>query len=410
MRILVIHQYFLEKGGFGGSRFNQFAKYWAGKGHQITVVAGTVDYATGQKSRKYPQKIINKNSIDKNITVLRCHVSGSYNKNFLGRSWAYLSFTLSSLWAGLFCAGKQDIIVATSPPLLVGLTGYILSKIKHISWIFEVRDLWPKFAIDAGVLKNSLLIKFSYWLESFIYKKAKLINVLTPAFKDYLLKEKKVPDNKIIYIPNAADLDLMQPGEKNNWVRKKYNWQDRFVVLYIGAHGVANDLWQIINAAQELKNKQDISFVLIGDGMEKNRLIKKAELENSDNIQFIDPVPKEKVADFINASDVCTAVLRPVFTTTYPNKVFDYMACAKPIILPIDGACRELVVEQAKAGIFVEPGNAQEFKKAVLFFYQCPEKLEKLGINGYNFVRENFDRQKLADKYLKILYENLFSR
>lgn len=402
MRILVIHQYFLRKKDPGISRFNQFVKYWARKDNEITVIAGNVNIQFLIKQKKLKWKFIALERENVKIKVMRTYVSALYNKSFRGRLWAYLTYTFSSTIAGLI-SGKQDIVIATSPPLFVAIPGYIISRIKRIPLIFEVRDLWPKFAIDTGVLTNSLIIKLSYWLENFIYKKAKLINVLTPAFKEYLIKEKKVSENKIIYIPNAADLDLMQPGEKNNWVRKKYNWQDKFVILYIGAHGLANDLSQIINVAKLLKNNKNILFVLVGDGMEKNKLIKKAELENLDNIQFIDSVPKEKVVDFINASDVCTAVLQPVFTTTYPNKVFDYMACAKPIILPINGACRELVVEQAKAGIFVEPGNAREFKKAILFFYKNHEKLEKLGVNGYNFVRENFDRKKLANKYLKIL-------
>lgn len=403
MKILVIHQYFLEKEGAGGSRFNQFAKYWAQKGHQITIITGTVDYQTGKKIEKYKKRWIVKEEINKNITVFRCYVSESYNKNFLGRFWAYISFTLSSIWAGLFCVNKQDIVIATSPPLFVTISGYFISRIKKISLIFEVRDLWPKFAVETGILKNKLLIKFSYWLENFIYQKADLINVLTPAFKDYLLKEKKVLENKIIYIPNAADLDLMQPGPKDNWVREGFDWGDKFVILYIGAHGVANDLWQIIDVAKLLKNNNDILFVLIGEGMEKQKLITTAKEQNLTNVQFLYPVPKNKIIDFINAADICTAVLQPIFTTTYPNKVFDYMACAKPIILPINGICRKLVVEEAKAGIFVRPRDAKGFQEKILYLYNHRQELEKLGENGYQFVNQNFNREKLADKYLEIM-------
>jgi len=405
MNILVIHQYFLEKEGAGGSRFNQFAKFWANKGHKITIVAGTVDYATGNKNKKYRGKLVTKERIDKNITVFRCHVSEAYNKNFLGRLWAYFSFTLSSTWAGLLYIGKQDIIIATSPPLFVAIPGYIIDKLKRIPLIFEVRDLWPKFAIDTGVIKNNTLIKLSLCLEKWIYRKASLINVLTPAFKKYLISEKNVAEKKIIYIPNAADLDLIKPGSRNNWVRKRYNWEDKFVILYVGAHGVANDLWQIINVAKILRNNKNILFALVGDGMEKPKLKTEIQKQNLKNIQFIDPVPKEKIVDFINASDVCTATLKPIFTTTYPNKVFDYMAGSKPIILPIDGACRKLVVDEAKAGFFIKPGNAHDFKKKILYLYNHPEESKKLGQNGYNFVKENFDRQQLANKYLKIISE-----
>ncbi len=405
MNILIIHQYFLEKQGAGGSRFNQFAKYWADKGHKITIIAGTVDYATGRKNKKYKGKLFTKEKIDKNITVFRCYVSEAYNKNFLGRLWAYFSFTISSTYAGLFLTKKQDILVATSPPLFVAIPAYIISKLKKISLIFEIRDLWPKFAIDTGVIKNNTLIKLSLYLEKWIYKKADLINVLTPAFKEYLISKKNVPREKIIYIPNAADLDLMKPGTKNNWVRKKYNWENKFVILYVGAHGVANDLWQIIDVAETIRSDKNILFALVGDGMEKPKLKKEVQNRNLKNIQFIDPVPKKEIVDFINASDICTAILKPIFTTTYPNKIFDYMACSKPIILPIDGACRELVINDAKAGIFVEPKNQNNFKKTILTLEKNPQKCKNLGQNGYKFVIKNFDRKILAKKYLKIISE-----
>jgi len=403
MRILIVHQYFLEKEGAGGSRFNQFAKYWAEKNNQITIIAGTVDYASGKKEKKYQNKWLVKEKINNQITILRCYVSGSYNKNFLGRLWAYFSFVFSSTWALIFCAGKQDVVIATSPPLFVAITGYLAKIIKRIPLIFELRDLWPKFAIDEGLLKNKLIIKLSLGLENFIYKKANLINVLTPAFKEYLLKEKGVKENKIIYIPNGADLDIFQPGSQENWVRQKYNWQNKFVILYIGAHGVANDLWQIVKTADLLKNNHEILFVLIGDGMEKPKLKTEAQKLNLTNLQFIDSVPKTKMPDFVNASDLCTAVLKKIYITTYPNKVFDYMACAKPIILLIDGVARKLVINKAQAGLFVEPNNANDFKEKILYLFNQLVERKKLGENGYHFVKKNFDREKLAEKYLEII-------
>jgi glycosyltransferase involved in cell wall biosynthesis len=403
MKILIIHQYFLEQNGAGGSRFNQFVKYWAEAGHKITIVAGTVDYATGKKEERYKGKWIVRNEIGSNAVVFRCFVSENYNKNFLGRFLAYFSFVISSFWAILFCIGDQDVIIATSPPLFVAIPAYIAKIIRKAPLIFEIRDLWPKFAVDAGVIKNKLIIKFSYGLEYFIYRKADLINVLTPSFKEYLLKEKNISENKIIYIPNGGDLDIMKPGPKDNWVRNKFNWSNKFIVLYVGAHGTANDLWQIINVAKLLKDRRDILFVLIGDGMEKLKLKETTQKEKLDNIQFLDPVPKNAIVDFINASDVCVAILQPIFTTTYPNKIFDYMACAKPIILPIDGVCRRLIIDEAGAGIFAKPGDAPDFKEKILYFYDRPEEAREMGLRGLDFVKNNFDRKKLAQKYLEAI-------
>ena len=405
MNILIIHQYFLREGESGISRFNQFAKYWLGAGHKITVIAGTGSHImTGDKGREgYKNKFLVREKIATNIEVIRTYVTPAYNKNFFTRLRAYFSFLFSSIF-GIIFSGKQDIVIASSPPLFVGITGYFASRIKSIPFIFEVRDLWPDFAIEARVLRNKFLIKLSYFLEKFIYKKANLINVLTPAFEKVLLEKKKVLPNKIIYIPNGADLDILQPGPKQNWVREKYNWQDKFIILYVGAHGLANNLDLILDTAHLIiKDYNDIIFVLIGDGMLKPKLIERAKKENLDNVIFLEPVPKEKIKDYINAADVCTAILKKIYDTTYPNKVFDYMSCAKAIILPIDGAVRELVVEQAKAGIFSEPENPEEFKKSTLYFYNHQEQIDKMGQKGYQFVKQNFSREILAQKYLEIM-------
>ena len=401
MKILIIHQYFLGKDEAGGSRFNQFAKYWSRNGHKITVIAGTVHYATGLKKENYRKKwVIEEN--DGEAKVLRTYVHSGYNKNFMERLLAYFSFTVSSTWAGIFYTGKQDVILATSPPLFVGISGYIISRVKRIPFIFEVRDLWPKFAIDTGVLRNKLFIKLAYRLERFIYEKSLLINVLTPAYKKYLIEEREIPERKIIFIPNGADLSLFQPAIRDNWVRKRYNWQNKFVILYVGAHGVANDLIQLIKVAERFRDHPDILFALIGDGMEKQKLEKLVVEKGLTNVQFIDSRPKREMLDFINATDACTAVLKKVFITTYPNKLFDYMACAKPVILPIDGSSRELI-EDANAGIYVEPENPIEFEEAVLRLYNNHNLCKEYGENGYRYVKVKFSREKVAYKYEKIL-------
>ena len=402
MNILLIHQYYLGKNEGGGSRFNEMCKYWAEDGFDVTVVAGTVHYATGTKDKKYKGKW-NVREQDEKVKIIRCFVLSSYNKSFLGRLFAYVSFFLSSLWAGLFYTGEIDTIVATSPPLTVGLTAILLSFFKKTPFIFEVRDLWPDSAIQSGVLKNKLLIKLSYWLENISYRKAKKIVVLTPAFKEYLLK-RGIAEEKIAFIPNAADLDLFEPGNKNNWVRKKYNLGKKFVVLYTGAHGKANALSQLIEAANLLREYKDIVFMLVGDGMEKNKLKKLTDNLGLNNVIFVDTQPKDRMTDFINASDVCTAVLKKldVFKTVYPNKIFDYMACGKPIIIGIDGAARKLI-EDANCGVFAEPENAEKIKDRVLFFYSNRNLCKMYGSRGRKFVEAQMNRKIMAERYEELL-------
>lgn len=410
MHVLVVHQYFLGKDDAGGSRWNQFAKYWSQKGHKVTVLAGTVHYATGQKPPEYKGKFIVRDEESENVEVLRCYVSESYNKSFIGRFWAYLSFAISSIWAGLFYAGKCDVIICTSPPLTVGLTGWILSRLKRIPMVFEVRDLWPESAIDTGVLTNKWLIKLSYWLEKRSYKSAKWINVLTPAFERKLIENKNICPDKISMIPNGADLDIFKPGSRNNWVREKHGLGDKFVVTYVGAHGKANCLGQMLEAAEHLINYPDIVLMLVGDGMEKPMLKEAAIQKNLENVLFVDSVPKNIIADYITASNVCTAVLKKIdtFKTVYPNKVFDYMSAARPVIIGIDGVARKLI-EDAGAGIYVEPENAKAFANAVLKLKENYQFCNEYGENGLDFVRKSFAREILAEKYVNILTDKVVS-
>ena len=405
MNILIVHQYYLGKKDAGGSRWNQFAKYWSQMGHKVTVLAGTVHYATGQKLPDYKGRFVVREKGTENVEILRCYVSESYNKSFIGRFWAYLSFSISSIWAGLFHTGRCDVIICTSPPLTVGLTGWILSSLKRIPMVFEVRDLWPESAIDTGVLTNKWLIKMSCWLEKKSYSSSSWINVLTPAFEKALVKKKGISPDKISMIPNGADIDIVKPGPRDNWVREKYKFNNKFVVTYVGAHGVANALMQLVEAGKILKEKdQQVQIVLVGDGMEKPKLIEAIRKFGLDNVTFIDPVPKSQITDYLNASDVCTAVLKKcdTFKTVYPNKVFDYMSAAKPTIVAIDGIARELV-EDAEAGLYVEPENPQSFAEAVLKLKGNAELCTTYGKNGLDFVRQNFNRHTLAKNYIDIL-------
>lgn len=411
MHILLVHQYFLGKNDAGGSRWNQFAKYWSQKGHRITVLAGTVHYASGQKEEKYRRRFIVREAESEGIEILRCYVSDQYNKSFLGRFWAYLSFAISSITAGLFKAASYDIIICTSPPLTVGLTGCVLSRIKNVPLVFEVRDLWPESAIDTGVLTNSLLIRLSYWLERLSYRNASWINALTPAFEKALIEYKGIRSERISMIPNAADLDLFRPNLSGTEVRDKYDLHGRFVVTYVGAHGVANHLIQLLEAAKLLEKNPDIVFMLVGDGMQKPLLQKTAADWNLRNVIFVDPVAKHEIADYLAASDICTAVLKKVdtFKTVYPNKMFDYMAMAKPVILGIDGVARELI-ENAGAGVYVTPEDAQAFAAAVMRFKTDADLRKDCGASGLKFVSEKFSRHVLADRYIKILQTHVLEQ
>lgn len=404
MNILLLHQYFLEEDDAGGSRWNEMTKMWTDKGHTVTVLAGMMHANGKEKRQEYKGRYFVKKK-QGNINVIRCHVSEAYNKNFLGRLWGYFSFMFSSLWAGLFKAkGKFDVVVVTSPPLFVGLSGYLVSRFRRMPFVFEIRDLWPESAIDTGVLTNKTIIKLAYWFEAFIYRKAALINVLTPAFYKTLLEKKNVSAGKLIMIPNASDFTLSEEL-LNSFDRETFRIQQeldgKFVITYVGAHGVANHLEQVLEAGKALEDT-NVQFLLIGQGMEKEKLKQKAKEMAIKNVRFIDAVPKKEVFKYILASEMGASVLKRVdtFKTVYSNKTFDYMSCKKPILMAIDGVSRELV-ETAQAGSYVEPENIAAYNTVIRQYLKDPMRLQTEGENGYRYAKVNFDREVLAEKYIQ---------
>lgn len=408
MHILLIHQYFQETDDPGGLRWNAMAKLWVEKGHQVTVIAGMTHYTKGIRHPKYRNKYTYVDEFAPGITVIRTHVSKSYNNNFRGRMNAYFAFAISGIYGGLFKArAKYDCIVVSSPPLTVGLIALTLSLFKRIPYIFEIRDLWPESAIDTGVLKNKFIIKQSFRLEKLLYKKALLINVVTPAMRTALITNKGIPESKISYFPNAADFELTD-NLLSNFDKAAFRQQhniplNHFVACYVGAHGVANHLIQLLEAA-ELVKAAPITIILIGDGMLKNELIATSERRCLSNVLFFDAVPKEQALEFILAADIGLSILKKAeaFKTVYSNKTFDYMACKKPVLLTIDGVSRELV-EEANAGYYSPPEEPEALAAALRYLLSNREEIITKGENGYQFAKQHFDRTTLGDAYINTI-------
>ena len=408
MKILVLHQYYLMAGQAGGSRFNEMARFWTEAGDQVTVIAGTVDYVSGVKPEKYRGRFLVKEN-DNGVTVWRCYVPESYGRSYAGRMWAFFAFVLSAS-AAVMRVERPDVIVASSPPLVIALPALLAARLRwgRIPWVFEVRDLWPESAVTTGVLSaDSLLTHTLYGLERWACRLADRINVLTPAFKDDIGRRGLADAAKISLIPNGADLDQFTPGPMYNGIRREFGWGERFVVLYAGAHGRANAVGQLVDAAELLQDRPDILIATAGDGNERNMLQFAVRARRLRNIVFLGAQPKERMPALISAANVGAAVLQnnPTFRTVYPNKVFDYMACCCPTLLAIDGVARQLVCDQARAGVFVEPENAAAIANAIRHLADHPAECEEMGANGRSWVLANASRQALAARYLDLMRE-----
>lgn len=408
MKILVVHQHYLMSGQPGGARFNEFARLWAEAGHEVTVIAGNLNYATGQVPERYRGKWVTRER-DGSVTVYRCHVPTSYGTSYPGRMWAFFAFTFSASSAAVL-SDRPDVVIATSPPLITPIPGWLAARLpwRRVPWIFEVRDLWPESAVTTGVLREgSPLTRALYLLERWACRGADRINVLTPAFRDNLVSRSLAPGHKIVFVPNGADTDKYHPGPRDNDVRRELGWGDRFVVMYAGAHGRANALKQLVETAEQLRGRDDILIACVGDGPERMELDAEVRRRKLGNIIFHGAQPKERMPDVINACDVGSAVLQrnPTFRTVYPNKVFDYMACERPTLLAIDGVARELVCDRAQAGVFAEPEDPAAIAGAIRQLAADPAGRAAMGRQGRAWVLANASRDVLARRYLAIMEE-----
>ncbi|MCP4547813.1 MAG: glycosyltransferase [bacterium] len=406
MKIAVIHQYYLMPGFPGGSRFNEMARYWSEAGHEVTVIAGTVDYNSGKVPRRYRRRWITEER-DGNVRVLRCYVPGTYGRSYLGRMLAFFAFTFSAATA-VFRLRRPDVVTATSPPLIAAIPGWLAAKVRwrRIPWIFEIRDLWPESAVTTGVLKETAPItRLLYALERWACKRARHIIVLTPAFTDDLIERKLARREEISLIPNGADPRLFQPGPRDNDTRRQFGWGDRFVFMYAGAHGRANALGQLVAAAELLRDREDILIACVGDGPERLKHEAAAGAKGLRNIIFHGPQPKESMPSIVQAADVGMAVLQdnPTFRTIYPNKVFDYMACERPTLLAIDGVARELVCNQAQAGVFTPSEDPESLAATMVEMADDAGHCRELGRRGRIWVSANATRDAMAERYLTLM-------
>ena len=408
MKILVVHQQFLAPGDPGGSRFNEMTRLWSEAGHDVTVVAGALNYSTGVAPRHHRWSWIVRER-DSKVTVLRCFMPSTYSRGYRGRMWAFFGFALSATTA-VCTLSRPDVVIATSPPLLTVIPAWVAASIrrKRAPWIFEIRDLWPESAVTTGVLRgDGRLTRALYGLERWACGAASRINVLTPAFRDDLIERDLAPPERIVFVPNGADTNLFRPGPRDNEVRQALGWGDRTVVLYSGAHGRANALGQLLDAAELLRDRPDILIATVGDGPERVALQQEAQRRRLENVAFGGPQPKERMPQFVNACDVGAAVLasNSTFRTVYPNKVFDYMACERPVLLAIDGVARELVCEQARAGVFAAPENAAALAHAIRRLADDPDGRAEMGRRGRAWVLAHATRESLAAEYLEVLQE-----
>jgi colanic acid biosynthesis glycosyl transferase WcaI len=409
VKILYVSQYFPPEMGAPAARAAELAHHWAEAGHEVSVLTGFPNHPTGvvpPEWRARLRQLIYRENVGR-VDVFRTWLWPLPNRKAHERMRNYASFCLSAALRG-FTLSRPDVVIATSPQLLVGLSGWWIAFARQIPFVFEVRDLWPESltAVGAGN-EDSLLYHALGAIAKFLYQRADLIVVVAPAFKEHLTRQWRIPVEKIAVVENGVESDRFAPATPaaNDALRQQLGAEKKFLVSYIGTMGNAHGLETLLAAAAELRQQNpDVLFLLIGEGAEKARIKSLAESRGLDNVRFLDQQPRERIPAYISASDACLVLLKKteVFKTVIPTKMLEFMSCARPVILGVDGQARQ-IIEDAGAGLVIEPENAEALAQAINQLAANLELRESLGQKGREHILRHFSRQEMAEKYTGIL-------
>jgi glycosyltransferase involved in cell wall biosynthesis len=402
LHVLYISQYFPPEVGATQTRAYEMARNLVQMGHRVTVLTEFPNHPKGVIPPEYRGKWVVYDRLD-GIDVIRTWVYTRPQKNFYTRMGFYMSFMLTGAFCGSLWRGPVDVLYVTSPPFFVGLTGLWLSRLKNARMVLELRDLWPQGAVELGELTNERFIRWAEWLERVYYRKADRIVVVTRGVIDRLVSQ-GVAKEKIRYIPNGSNPDLYYDhGDK---IKSVLGLKSKFVVLYAGIFGIAQGMEFLCEVVAVCKTHKDMHFVFIGEGPLKGQVREIKERKQLNNLSLLDEVPMERIASYISAADVCLVPLKKIdlFTITLPSKLFDFMACQRPVVVSIDGEARR-IVEESGGGVYVEPENIRQMKDVLLKLKSSPAKRRQMGKAGRDYVVKYYSRKQGARDVEQLLNE-----
>ena len=395
--------------GAPAARASELAMHWARKGHEVSVLTGFPNHPTGVVPPEWKaqlRKLTYRERIN-GVNVFRTWLWPLPNRKAHERMRNYASFCVSAALRGMTIP-RPDVVIASSPQLLVGLSGWWIAFSRQLPFVFEVRDLWPESLTAVGVgQENSLLHHTLAAVAKFLYEHSHRIVVVTPAFKDHLIQRWHVPTEKIAVVENGVEADLFapRPNTANDKLRQDLALRERFLVCYIGTMGMAHGLETLLDAADQLQLQDSKThFLLVGEGAEKERIKSLAKSRGLANVTFLDQQPRERIPAFISASDACLVLLKKtdVFKTVIPTKMLEFMSCARPVILGVDGQARQ-IVEDAEAGLVIEPENSAALVAAVNRLSADRALGASLGQKGRQYILQHFSRGRTAEKYIEVL-------
>jgi len=399
MKILFITDNFPPEVNAPATRTYEHCQEWIKKGAEVTIITCAPNFPHGNVYDGYKNKLYQKETVD-SIEVIRVWSYITSNSGFTKRVLDYVSFAFMAFWVGLF--QKNDVIIATSPQFFTTWSAWALSKLRRKPWIFELRDLWPESIKTVGAMKQGRVIDRLEKIELGLYKDADKVVAVTDAFKSNLI-DRGIDANKIEVVTNGSNMALFSPREKDVELLKSLGLEDKFIVGYIGTHGMAHSLDFIVQSLKKIEDPT-IHFLFIGDGAMKKNVVELAQELELKNITFLAPVSKEEVPKYLSIVDVSLAPLKKEdnFKTVIPSKIFEASAMQKPTLLGVEGQAQE-IIEKYDAGLCFEPENEKDFIEKLSDL--CNEKRYKQLQEGCVKLAEDFDRKRLAENMLQIVMD-----
>jgi len=401
MHILLISDNYPPETNAPASRGSEHAQHWVRLGHKVSVLTCAPNFPYGKVYDGYRNSLFQHQNIE-GVDVYRVWTFMSPNAGTIRRSLDFGSFMISSL-LGSFRVNKPDIVIATSPQLFSGISGYLVSKLKRRPFIFEVRDLWPEQIFEIGFLKEGRIHHLLKRIAKYLYINSDLIVTVGEGYKEQIINGYSISSDHIQLIPNGVVLDNFTSKGCRQAIRKRLGLKNKFVVAYIGTHGMSQKLETILDAA-EITNNEDVSFVFFGDGARKKYLLEEKARRKLENCSFYPAVQKEEVPALYEAADLCVVTLKKcdLFKGTCPSKIFEAMAMECPIVLSGEGRS-EAILEEAKAGISVPPEKPDHLLRTIINLSKDQALRINMGKNGRKYVEAYHSREKLAEQYIKVL-------
>ncbi|MDT8392850.1 MAG: glycosyltransferase family 4 protein [Bacteroidales bacterium] len=404
MKLLILTQYYPPETGAAQNRLHDLAKRLKAKGAEVSILTAMPNYPKMKVFDGYRHSCYKKEIIE-GITIRRSWIYVKNSRSIFHRLLNYFSFVFTSLFTGLFRTPRPDYILCESPPLFLGISAFILSRVKGARLIFNISDLWPESAEKLGLIRSRFLLGMSSKLEMFLYRKSYLITGQTKGIVANI--SQRMPGKTVHWLPNGAEPDVYDPAKFNNMLWRCENGfdPDDFLVFYGGILGHAQGLEVILLAAELLKSHEKIKFVIMGSGPCREELIEMKNKMGINNVVFFDSSPKAKMPEVLASVDVSLIPLRKLdlFKGAIPSKIFESLAMKKPIILGVEGEARSLFIEDARCGVAYTPDDYADLAQKVLLLSGDGEKLLALGAAGREYVKLNFDRKMIADDFYGIL-------